>query len=80
MKVRVLPVEPRQDGHKVLVAHNTDQVVGRLRMDTSGRWVIRDELLGKEVDYSELGFRNAVWLARRYFESAYGGQDERTNL
>ena len=72
MKIVVRSVEPGTKrligwGEGVEHAPDPEPLVGYIRRDGSGRWMIVDHLAGRDVDYSETGFRQAVKLAREYF-------------
>lgn len=75
MKILIRSVEP---GLKALhgwgegaepdrVPPGSDALVGYLRREPSGRWMIVNHSSGREVDSSETGYREAALRARRYF-------------
>jgi hypothetical protein len=68
MKILIRSVEP---GLKRLISWGdgpeSDRLVGYLRREPSGRWMLVDHLLGQDVAYSDAGYRDAARTARFYF-------------
>lgn len=64
MKILIKSVEP---GTKRLIEADSNKLVGYLRRDGEKRWIVVDHISGHDVDYTQGGFRNAVYKARTYF-------------